>query len=100
MGFREIELTVPSLRLMTSTVVGFACLLSSQGVHALAIESGAPIQASNSDSLQEIVVTARRREESLQSVPVATSAYNGELLKEQSVKTVSDLQTLVPTLII
>src|ERR1700730_4561714 len=91
-------MTVSSFR-PTAAVLGLSCLLLSQGALAQRA-SDAPIQAFNSDALQEIVVTARRREEVLQDVPLAASAYNGEQLKQQSVKTVTDLQALVPSLLI
>lgn len=50
--------------------------------------------------LEEIIVTARHQSESLQTVPVAVSAFSGDLLIEHSVKTVSDLQQLAPNLYI
>jgi iron complex outermembrane recepter protein len=50
--------------------------------------------------LDEIVVTARKREENLQTVPVSVTALSGESLKQQSVTEVMDLQALVPSLMI
>lgn len=47
--------------------------------------------------LDVIVVTATRREENLQSVPVAVSAYSGESLAENKVFTASDLANAVPS---
>ncbi|MFA7455480.1 MAG: TonB-dependent receptor [Desulfobulbaceae bacterium] len=47
-------------------------------------------------SIEEIVVTARRREESLQSVPITISAFSEETLKEKSINTTQDLQYAVP----
>lgn len=49
------------------------------------------------DGIQEILVTARRREESLQEVPVAISAFGGEQLEERGVSTVQDLDFQLPT---
>ena len=46
----------------------------------------------------DIVVTARRREERLQTVPVAITAFSGEALKERSVTTFVDLQASTPSL--
>jgi iron complex outermembrane receptor protein len=47
-------------------------------------------------ALEEIVVTARKRTEDLQSVPVAVSAFQGKFLEEQFTSTVSDLERFTP----
>ena len=46
----------------------------------------------------EIVVTARRREESLQDVPVAVSAFSSEALFDAQVESLVDLNAKVPNL--
>ena len=48
--------------------------------------------------LEEIMVTARRREESLNSVPVAVTALTTEELRSKSIQTAEDLQNYVPSL--
>ena len=48
--------------------------------------------------LEEVVVTARRREESAQDVPVTVSALDGDLLQEYNIEQFGDLQKIVPTL--
>lgn len=48
--------------------------------------------------LEEVVVTARKREESLQDSPVAVSAFSAETLRESGVSTMRDLSTAVPGL--
>ena len=50
------------------------------------------------DELQEVVVTAQRREEALSKVPVSVSAFNREALVERKIQTESDLTSLVPGL--
>jgi iron complex outermembrane receptor protein len=56
-------------------------------------------QAGEDDGrLDEIVVTARRREESLQDVPVAVSAFNAERISDLRAKDLSGLQYSVPNL--
>lgn len=50
------------------------------------------------NALEEIVVTARRREESLQNVPVSITAITGEALAAGGVKNVVDLQFKTPGL--
>jgi iron complex outermembrane receptor protein len=57
-------------------------------------------RASNSDSLQEIVVTARKRDEAIQTVPLSVTAITGAQLKGQSITTFFDLQQQVPSLFI
>src|ERR1700761_4499115 len=44
------------------------------------------------------MVTARRREESLYSVPVAVTALSAEELRSKSIQTAQDLQNYVPSL--
>lgn len=49
-------------------------------------------------SLEEVVVTARKREESIQEVPVAVSAFSTESLKSLGVTNIKDLDGIVPGL--
>lgn len=49
-------------------------------------------------SADDIIVTARRREERLQQVPVAVTAISGDDLARQSIVTLSDLTTKVPAI--
>jgi iron complex outermembrane receptor protein len=43
-----------------------------------------------------IIVTAQRQSQSLQSVPIAVSAFSGEALEKQQIKNASDLQLTLP----
>jgi iron complex outermembrane receptor protein len=47
-----------------------------------------------------IIVTAQRREESLQKTPVAVSVIGGEALAERAITSETDLQTTTPGLIV
>jgi iron complex outermembrane recepter protein len=47
-------------------------------------------------TLEEVVVTARKREESLQQVPVAVTAQTGAQLERQSIDEPTDLSRIVP----
>jgi len=51
----------------------------------------------NAEGLEEVIVTAQRRETTLQTTPIAISAYSGAALAEQKVFTVSDLAANVPS---
>lgn len=48
-------------------------------------------------SLGDIVVTARRREERLQDVPVAVTALNAEAIERQGVVSVQDIRRIAPS---
>jgi iron complex outermembrane receptor protein len=47
--------------------------------------------------LEELVVTARRREEKLQSVPLSVTAFSAATLERQHIENATDLQRIVPS---
>jgi iron complex outermembrane receptor protein len=53
-----------------------------------------------SASLEEVVVTAQRREEVSSKVPLSVTAFGAEQLAERSITTERDLQTSVPGLVV
>nr|WP_314468759.1 TonB-dependent receptor [uncultured Novosphingobium sp.] len=79
-----------------------ACLFSiSTAAHAQ--DAAAPAQnsaqqASSAASNGDIIVTATRRETTLQSTPIAISAFSQETLTKNGVKDVTDLARFVPSL--
>jgi outer membrane receptor protein involved in Fe transport len=54
--------------------------------------------AQDGTQLEEVVVTATKREQTLQDVPVAVTVTTGETLMKAAVRDVSDLASLVPSL--
>ena len=54
-------------------------------------------QSSARAGTEDIVVTARRREESRRSVPVSITALSAEALEQKSVQDLSDVATLTPS---
>lgn len=56
-------------------------------------------QAGPASQVEDIVVTARRRDERLLDAPVAITAVSAQTLDDYSVSRVSDLATLVPSLV-
>ncbi|KAA1188167.1 TonB-dependent receptor [Pseudohalioglobus sediminis] len=50
--------------------------------------------------LEEVVVTAQKREQNLQDVPVAVSAFNQQVLERTGVKDMFDLQSNAPSLVV
>ena len=89
---------------MNTKIIGYVCA----SVTALAFASMANAQSTSdqarlaavnsADSLDEIVVTARRREESVQDVPQVVNALPAETLEKLAIKDFRDIQTLVPGL--
>jgi iron complex outermembrane receptor protein len=53
--------------------------------------------AAQSNTLQEVVVTAERRATDVQSTPIAVTAVSGDQLQSLHLSTISDLQTTVPS---
>ncbi len=58
----------------------------------------APADPASFDGLEEIVVTAQRRSENLQSVPIAATALTGDALEDKGVERLADLQFAAPSL--
>ncbi|QUT05618.1 TonB-dependent receptor [Sphingobium phenoxybenzoativorans] len=85
-----------SAGLLLSTV------LMCNSAHAEAQETPRSVEAppilSTPDGVDEIVVTANRRAENQQEVPISIAAFSGETLKSQGVVNVVDLPQLTPGL--
>ena len=47
-------------------------------------------------TIEEVVVTAQRTEQSLQDVPIAVSAFTDEMLSDRQIEVASDIQLQVP----
>jgi len=70
---------------------------------ALAAQAGfmADTAVAQSDSaLEEIVITATRRETDVQDVPLAVTALTGESLQDQNIENLEDLTGVVPNVLI
>jgi len=50
-------------------------------------------------ALEEIIVTAQKRAENIQDVPIAVSAFSGDTLEDQRLDGAYDLQNAVPNLV-
>ena len=47
-------------------------------------------------TIEEVIVTAQRTEQSLQDVPIAVSAFTDEMLTDRQIEFASDIQLQVP----
>lgn len=81
-------------------VVALAALSAGAEVasYAQTAPAGPAAPAVNNSPIGDIVVTARKREESLQDIPVAVSAFTGDSLESRGVDTAADLANIVPSL--
>src|SRR5262249_5807869 len=58
-----------------------------------------PVQtAESSGQLQEVVVTAQRREERLQSVPISVTVFDQTTMDAQGTRSIDDLARLTPAI--
>ncbi|WP_421736377.1 TonB-dependent receptor [Caulobacter sp.] len=65
---------------------------------AVSAQDAAPAAAQGDLQVEQVVVTARRREENLKDVPVAVSAYSGETLARQGGADITVLQQTTPNI--
>jgi iron complex outermembrane receptor protein len=87
-------------KLWLITVAG-AALASAANAQTAGVAPPAQTSAQAQDSsapIEEIVVTAQKRQESLQRVPIAITTLTGTALKEQGITQPIDLVALVPGL--
>ena len=68
------------------------------GAPGLAHAQAAPDGAVGASANDEIVVTARKREESLQDVPISVQAFSGAALEQAGIKDFSEIAYRVPGL--
>jgi iron complex outermembrane receptor protein len=85
----------------TAWIIG--CLAGFVAIGAPALgraETGtaASVAPASADELQEVVVTAQRRDESLQSVPISVSVISGDVARNSGITTSEDLSLAVPGL--
>lgn len=67
---------------------------------ALAAAIAAPQYAVAQTIADQIIVTATKREQNIQDVPIAISAYSGDLLKKSGVSDIRELSILSPSLVV
>ena len=87
---------------MSVRLAGTSSAIALMAVLSVAKPSPAQDQSQPSASapkgLEEIVVTARRREEKVQTVPISINAFSGAEIERHEIQSVTDLQKIVPAL--
>jgi len=72
-----------------------AAILSGSGL-GLGLAHAADTDTADTEGIQEITVTAQRRSESIQDVPITIQAISGDTLKQLNVQTFDDLLKYTP----
>ncbi len=75
-----------------------ALSLASLAASAQAQQAAAPAQEEEAKTLAGLTVTAQKREEAMQDVPISITALPQQLLQDSGVRDVKDVQVLVPGL--
>ncbi len=63
-----------------------------------AVLAAEPVLATESDELEEVVVTARKRDETLQNVPVTVDAFTEQTIQSAGIETPRDFVAMVPNM--
>ncbi len=92
-----------SLRLVAAAIA--VCFTASLSITSAAFAQGdqpaaPPAQANQPHTVDEIIVTAQKRTESLQNVPIVVTTVGRELLLDMGVKDIKDLTLLTPGLLV
>jgi iron complex outermembrane receptor protein len=70
--------------------------MSTFSAPAFAQETAEPVEAESSQGVSDIIVTATRRETSLQRTPIAVSAVDSSIIQQASPRNIGDLASFVP----
>jgi iron complex outermembrane receptor protein len=77
-------------------VFGLSSAIATAQVSENTKPSSQSTSQNTSESLETVVITARKREEQLQDVPVSVVAFNSEAIKNAHIQTVEDISALSP----
>ncbi len=81
-----------SVKILLASSSAFALLFVGAGAHAQTAAADAP------RTVDEIVVTAQKRTQSLQDVPIVVTAVNAQQLQDAGVRDIKDLTVVTPGL--
>ncbi len=85
------------MRMASKLFVG-TMVLAMSTTSTMALAQTEPAESTGNTGLAEIVVTATKRSENLQDVPVAVSAISADMLRDKGVFETSDLNNSMPNL--
>ena len=65
---------------------------------SIAVGAAPAVMAQEDLALEEIIVTARKRSENLQDVPISVQAFGADAIQKQGIKNLEDYARLIPAL--
>ncbi len=86
------------VNLLGASAIAAACALTGIAAPAFAQQASPP--AADSGSLEEIVVTAERREEKLRDVPIAVTSFSSATLQSRDITDIRGIQGFIPNVAI
>src|ERR1700722_14616540 len=96
MRHTQIRQTRLATRPLVSGVFAACAALCGPGTAIAQVSTAAPATATG--GLEEIIVTATRRAESVESVPISVDAFSEEQLAQGNIKSIDDISALTPGL--
>ncbi len=85
--------------MLSSAAMGLALTVTGAGFAGTAYaQSDQSDQSASSGGFDEIIVTARKREESVETTPIAISAFTGDTLDSRGAANIADVSRFVPNL--
>ncbi len=78
------------------TLISLACVQILALPVAVTAADGVDTTGASSLSLGEMVVTTRKREETLQEVPIAITAFSAELIEDAGLQSIEDIALMTP----
>jgi outer membrane receptor protein involved in Fe transport len=86
----------PKLSYAIATILSGSSIGMGLGMGIAHAQASTDAAATDSESIQEVTVTAQRRNESIENVPITIQAITGEQLKQLNVTTFDDLLKYTP----
>ena len=88
----------PGRKLLASAVVAALASFTAASLHAQETDAAPAAEEEEATTLATITVTAQKREEALQDVPISVTALDAQIIEDNGVRDIKDLQLLVPGL--
>lgn len=69
-------------------------------IQVLIVSGSVGLSTETVAGIEEVIVTAQKRSESVQDIPIAITAFSGDQLREDDIVTLSDIQGRTPGLVV